>query len=125
MAGISEPALYGVLVRLKRPLIATLITGFIVGGLAGYAGIASHSMAAPSLFTSVQFIDVNDPMSLVWVLGLMALSVVLSFVLTLMLGFDDIPNEEEDDMNKSQKKEADKKEEPKLTEAPVAAKATA
>ncbi|GAM60840.1 PTS system [Vibrio ishigakensis] len=87
--------------------------------------IASHSMAAPSLFTSVQFIDVNDPMSLVWVLGLMALSVVLSFVLTLMLGFDDIPNEEEDDMNKSQKKEADKKEEPKLTEAPVAAKATA
>lgn len=82
-------------------------------------------MAAPSLFTSVQFIDVNDPMSLVWVLGLMALSVVLSFVLTLMLGFDDIPNEEEDDMNKSQKKEADKKEEPKLTEAPVAAKATA
>lgn len=82
-------------------------------------------MAAPSLFTSVQFIDVNDPMSLVWVLGLMALSVVLSFVLTLMLGFDDIPNEEEDDMNKSHKKEADKKEEPKLTEAPVAAKATA
>lgn len=123
MAGISEPALYGVLVRLKRPLIATLITGFIVGGLAGYAGIASHSMAAPSLFTSVQFIDVNDPMSLVWVLGLMALSVVLSFVLTLMLGFDDIPNEEEDDMNKSQKKEADKKEEPTL--APVAAKASA
>ena len=65
MAGISEPALYGVLVRLKRPLIAALITGFIVGGLAGMAGIASHSMAAPSLFTSVQFIDVNDPMSLV------------------------------------------------------------
>lgn len=64
-------------------------------------------------------------MSLVWVLGLMALSVVLSFVLTLMLGFDDIPNEEEDDMNKAHKKEADKKEEPKLTEAPVAAKATA
>ncbi|WP_087018231.1 PTS cellobiose/arbutin/salicin transporter subunit IIBC [Thaumasiovibrio subtropicus] len=99
MAGISEPALYGVLVRLKRPLIAALITGFIVGGLAGMAGIASHSMAAPSLFTSVQFIDVNDPMSLVWVLGLMALSVVLSFVLTLALGFDDIPEDEEDPMS--------------------------
>ncbi len=95
MAGISEPALYGVLVRLKRPLIATLITGFIVGGLAGMAGIASHSMAAPSLFTSVQFIDVNDPMSIVWVLGLMALSVVLSFVLTLALGFEDVPEDDE------------------------------
>lgn len=29
MAGISEPALYGVAVRLKRPLIAGLISGFI------------------------------------------------------------------------------------------------
>ncbi|MDV5172156.1 PTS cellobiose/arbutin/salicin transporter subunit IIBC [Photobacterium rosenbergii] len=120
MAGISEPALYGVLVRLKRPLIATLITGFIVGGLAGMAGIASHSMAAPSLFTSVQFIDVNDPMSLVWVLGLMALSVVLSFVLTLVLGFEDIPNDE-DEANPTAAKES-AKESAEEVETPVPAK---
>lgn len=88
-AGISEPALYGVLVRLKRPLIATMITGFIVGGLAGMGGLASHSMAAPSLFTSVQFFDVHDPMSIVWVFGLIALAIVLSFILTLVFGFDD------------------------------------
>ena len=31
LAGISEPALYGVAVRLKRPLIASLISGFICG----------------------------------------------------------------------------------------------
>lgn len=92
-AGISEPALYGVLVRLKRPLIATMITGFIVGALAGMGGLASHSMAAPSLFTSVQFFDVNDPMSIVWVFSLVALSIVLSFVLTLVLGFEDIPED--------------------------------
>lgn len=47
MAGISEPALYGVAVRLKRPLIASLISGFICGAVAGMAGLASHSMAAP------------------------------------------------------------------------------
>lgn len=97
-AGISEPALYGVLVRLKRPLIATMITGFIVGGLAGAIGLASHSMAAPSLFTSVQFFDVNDPMSIVWVFGLIALSIILSFILTLVLGFEDIPQEAPDEM---------------------------
>ncbi|WEM44996.1 PTS cellobiose/arbutin/salicin transporter subunit IIBC (plasmid) [Photobacterium sp. DA100] len=120
MAGISEPALYGVLVRLKRPLIAALITGFIVGGLAGMAGIASHSMAAPSLFTSVQFIDVNDPMSLVWVLGLMALSVVLSFVLTLILGFEDIPNDEDEASPTAAKESA--KENAEEIETPVPAK---
>ncbi|MBV8042392.1 MAG: PTS cellobiose/arbutin/salicin transporter subunit IIBC, partial [Pluralibacter sp.] len=51
----------------------------------------SHSMAAPGLFTSVQFFDPANPMSIVWVFGVMALAVVLSFVLTLLLGFEDIP----------------------------------
>lgn len=93
VAGISEPALYGVAVRLKRPLIASLISGFICGAVAGIGGLASHSMASPGLFTSVQFIDPGNPMSLVWIAGIMVLSVVLSFILTLMLGFEDIPVE--------------------------------
>ncbi|CDZ85564.1 PTS system cellobiose/arbutin/salicin-specific transporter subunits IIBC [Citrobacter koseri] len=94
MAGISEPALYGVAVRLKRPLIASLISGFICGAVAGMAGLASHSMAAPGLFTSVQFFDPANPMTIAWVFGVMALAVVLSFVLTLLLGFEDIPVED-------------------------------
>ncbi|MEL3116623.1 PTS transporter subunit EIIC [Escherichia coli] len=94
MAGISEPALYGVAIRLKRPLIASLISGFICGAVAGMAGLASHSMAAPGLFTSVQFFDPANPMSIVWVFAVMALAVMLSFILTLLLGFEDIPVEE-------------------------------
>lgn len=95
VAGISEPALYGVAVRLKRPLIASLISGFICGAVAGIAGLASHSMASPGLFTSVQFFDPANPMSIVWVFAVMVLAVVLSFVITLLLGFEDIPVEEE------------------------------
>ncbi|WP_130835646.1 PTS cellobiose/arbutin/salicin transporter subunit IIBC [[Erwinia] mediterraneensis] len=91
VAGISEPALYGVAVRLKRPLIAALISGFICGAVAGIGGLASHSMAAPGLFTSVQFFDPANPWSIAWVVGVMILSVVLSFILTLILGFEDIP----------------------------------
>ncbi|WP_428945111.1 PTS cellobiose/arbutin/salicin transporter subunit IIBC [Pantoea sp. FN060301] len=95
VAGISEPALYGVAVRLKRPLIASLISGFVCGAVAGVAGLASHSMAAPGLFTSVQFFDPANPMSIVWVFAVMALAVILSFILTLILGFEDIPVEAE------------------------------
>lgn len=91
VAGISEPALYGVAVRLKRPLVASLISGFVCGAVAGIGGLASHSMASPGLFTSVQFFDPANPMSIVWVVAVMALSVVLSFALTLMLGFEDLP----------------------------------
>ncbi|MXP50649.1 hypothetical protein FD733_19060 [Pantoea sp. Eser] len=54
-------------------------------------GLASHSMASPGLFTSVQFFDPANPMSIVWV----AAVIVLSFVLTLILGFDDIPETEQ------------------------------
>ncbi|KQN55153.1 MULTISPECIES: PTS cellobiose/arbutin/salicin transporter subunit IIBC [unclassified Erwinia] len=93
VAGISEPALYGVALRLKRPLIAALISGFVCGGVAGVAGLASHSMASPGLFTSVQFFDPTNPMTIVWVFGVMILAVVLSFILTLVLGFEDIPVE--------------------------------
>ena len=74
-------------------LIASLISGFICGAVAGMAGLASHSMAAPGLFTSVQFFDPANPMSIAWVFAVMAPSVVLSFVLTLLMGFEDIPVE--------------------------------
>ncbi|WP_414043921.1 PTS cellobiose/arbutin/salicin transporter subunit IIBC [Macrococcus sp. EM39E] len=96
IAGITEPALYGVAIRLKRPMIASVITGFITGAVAGLAGLASHSMAAPGLFTSVQFIDKDDPMSIVWVIVVMALSIVISFILTLLIGFEDIPESEDE-----------------------------
>lgn len=48
-------------VRLKRPLIASLITGFVCGCLAGMAGLASRSMVSPSVLTGVQFIDPAQP----------------------------------------------------------------
>ena len=96
IAGITEPALYGVAIRLKRPMIASVITGFIAGAVAGLAGLASHSMAAPGLFTSVQFIDKDNPTSILWIAAVMAISGVVSFALTLILGFEDIPVEEDE-----------------------------
>lgn len=90
VAGITEPALYAVAVRLKRPLIASLITGAVCGAIAGVAGLRSHSMAAPGFVTSIQFIDSSNPSSIFWIIGIMVLSVVLSFILTLILGFEDL-----------------------------------
>ena len=89
IAGTTEPALYGVAVRLKRPLIASLITGFVCGCL------ASRSMVSPSVLTGVQFIDPANPgVSIAWIAGISVLSIVLSFVLTLVIGFEDLPEEE-------------------------------
>ena len=95
IAGTTEPALYGVAVRLKRPLIASLITGFVCGCLAGIGGLASRSMVSPSVLTGVQFIDPANPgRSIAWIAGITLLSIVLSFILTLVIGFEDLPEEE-------------------------------
>lgn len=95
IAGTTEPALYGVAVRLKRPLLASLITGFVCGCLAGIGNLASRSMVSPSVLTGVQFIDPANPgKSLAWIVGITILSIVLSFVLTLIIGFEDIPEKE-------------------------------
>lgn len=101
VAGISEPALYGVALRLKKPLVACLITGFFCGAVAGIGGLASHSMASPGLFTSVQFFDPQNPMSIVWVFGVMIMAIVMSFIVTLLLGFEDIPVEKQNDNKKT------------------------
>jgi PTS system arbutin/cellobiose/salicin-specific IIC component len=75
-------------------MIASCITGFVCGAIAGMGGLASRTMAAPGLFTSAQFIDPANPGgSIAWIVATMIVAVVLSFVLTLVLGFKDIPNE--------------------------------
>ncbi len=38
-------------------MIASVITGFVAGAVAGMGDLPATSMAAPGLFTSVQFID--------------------------------------------------------------------
>lgn len=93
IAGITEPALYGVAIRLKRPLIAALISGFICGAVAGIGGLSSYSMVPPGILTSVQYLDVNNPNSIYWIIGVIVLSVVVSFILTLVMGFEDLPPE--------------------------------
>lgn len=95
IAGTTEPALYGVAVRLKRPLIASCITGFVCGCIAGLAGLASRSMVSPSVITGIQFIDPANPgFSIAAIIGVSALSIILSFILTLIIGFKDIPEGE-------------------------------
>jgi PTS system arbutin/cellobiose/salicin-specific IIC component len=61
LAGISEPALYGVAVRLKRPLIASLISGFICGPSRGLPGLPAtqwqHLVCSPAYSSSIRRIQ--------------------------------------------------------------------
>lgn len=86
------------IVGTMSPLIPAIIGGSMVKLLVmllGMAGLASRSMVSPSVLTGVQFIDPANPgVSIAWIAGISVLSIVLSFVLTLVIGFEDLPEEE-------------------------------
>lgn len=92
--GITEPSLYGVTLKLKKPLIAAMIGGGIAGIYAGAVGLVRYAFVSPGLAALPAFIGEN-PMNIVHAIVTCLIAFGTTFVLTLVIGFDD-PVEEED-----------------------------
>ena len=88
LCGITEPVLYGVTLKLKRPLIAVMVSGGIAGLYAGLSGLVRYSFGSPGIPTIAVFIGEN-PNNIIKALITMAIAFVASFVLTWVLGFED------------------------------------
>lgn len=106
LLGTTEPALYGVNLKLKKPLIASMISGGIVSAVALTIGIKYYGFVAPGLIALSVCMSPDGTMQnlLVAVIGIAA-SFVLAFILTLILGFEDIDvNDKADKKNISKEK---------------------
>lgn len=88
LCGITEPVLYGVTMKLKRPLIAVIISGGAAGLYAGLSGLVRYSFGSPGIPTIAVFIGEN-PNNIIKALITMAIAFTASFVLTWVLGFED------------------------------------
>ncbi|WP_431021877.1 beta-glucoside-specific PTS transporter subunit IIABC [Erwinia rhapontici] len=88
LLGITEPSLYGVTLKLKRPLIAAMIGGGCAGIYAGLSGLVRYAFVSPGLAALPAFIGEN-PMNIVHALVTCLIAVVVAFALTWILGFDD------------------------------------
>jgi PTS system beta-glucosides-specific IIC component len=88
LAGITEPAVYGVALRLKRPFIFALIGGAIGGAIAAYGGSGTEGFVLAGGITITATINVgNFALQLVGT----GLAIVIAFTLTMVLGFKDLP----------------------------------
>ncbi|MEI7187134.1 PTS beta-glucoside transporter subunit IIABC [Dickeya dianthicola] len=76
--GISEPAVYGVTLPLRRPFIFGCIGGALGAAVMGYFHTTSYSFGFPSIFTFTQIIPPTGVDSSVWaaVIGTLAAFVV-------------------------------------------------
>lgn len=90
LLGITEPSLYGVTLKLKRPLVAAMIGGGCAGIYAGVSGLVRYAFVSPGLAALPAFIGEN-PMNIVHALITCAIAIVVTFALTWILGFEDIP----------------------------------
>ncbi|MGA9617091.1 MAG: PTS transporter subunit EIIC, partial [Serratia proteamaculans] len=88
LLGITEPSLYGVTLKLRRPLIAAMIGGGCAGVYAGLSGLVRYAFVSPGLAALPAFIGEN-PMNIVHALVTCAIAIVVTFALTWILGFED------------------------------------
>lgn len=95
LLGITEPALYGVLLKFRRVLIATMIGGGCAGMYAGFSGLVRYAFVSPGLAALPAFIGEN-PMNIVHALVTCGIAVVVTFTLTWFIGFEDTPEDQEE-----------------------------
>ena len=97
LAGVTEPAMYGITLKYKKPLYASMIAGGISGLYAGFVGLKCYVFATPAMLSIVQFINPAGGSNFVNALIVAGMTMAIAFVLTWILGFEDPANEEEDE----------------------------
>ena len=83
--GITEPGVYGVTLKLKKPFICAVIAAGCGGAIAGYAKSSAISMGMPGLLTLPIFYGDGF---IGFLIGCVV-AFIVSLVLTLVVGFDD------------------------------------
>jgi len=97
LAGVTEPAMYGITLKYKKPLYASMIAGGISGLYAGFVGLKCYVFVTPAMLSIVQFINPAGGSNFVNALIVAGMTMAIAFVLTWILGFEDPANEEEDE----------------------------
>ena len=97
LMGITEPALYGVTLKLKRPVVAASIAAGI-GGIVGGLLQVSLYIAQNCIMAIPAFIGEKGLSNLIYGIIMIVVSFVAAFVLTLIFGFEDVKAETEDEV---------------------------
>lgn len=90
LLGITEPAMYGVNLRLKKPMVCACVAGGLGSAVAGFFGCAGTAFALPALTTLPVF------MSRAFIPFCISLAVAFgfAFIFTLLVPFNDLTEEE-------------------------------
>lgn len=89
VGGITEPCIYGVTLRLKKPMYAVMIGCGAAGLYAGLIGLKAYAFMSPSLVNFPMWIGGEGSANLIHAFITMAIAIAVTFVATLLIGFED------------------------------------
>lgn len=89
--GITEPAIYGANLRLKKPMICAVICGAIGGGVMGFGGAFGNAFANQGILTIPVYAEAGTTGFLSYLAGCV-IAFFGSAILTYIIGFEDIEN---------------------------------
>ena len=96
MCGITEPILFGVTMKVKTNLLATMIGGAVSGFIFGSFGVKNFSGGAPGVLTFPSYIGLDAPMSNFYLaIAGTAVGALVAFAVAFLLYKD--PKDEEDE----------------------------
>lgn len=91
--GITEPAIYGANLRLKKPMIYAVASGAAGGALMGWGGSYGTDFANQGLLTIPVYAEAGTKAFICYLLGC-GIAFFGAFLLTIFLGFNDLPLDE-------------------------------
>lgn len=87
--GITEPGMFGVTFKLKKPFYAAMLAGGIAGFIGVLLGVRTYSFSAPNILVLPTYIAPDgNTQGLIAIIIALAVSFVLSFGFTMFLKFD-------------------------------------
>lgn len=106
LGGITEPALFGVNLRLKKPMYGAMIGGAIAGVVASFMKLKAFIYVTPAFLSLPMWVSKSENFVVQAIIVIIVASIA-TFIATWMIGFDD-------PVDKSQIKEAKKEEKKKF-----------
>lgn len=91
IAGITEPAIYGLTLPKKKPFIITCIVGAITGAALMFFGVTGYTSAGTGVFGYTAYINTmtNDISGMIYSIVISLIAVVLGFVLVFFTYSDE------------------------------------
>lgn len=109
--GVTEPAIYGILLPLKKPFIISCIIGGIGGGFYGALNFRKFSMGGMGIFELPAMIEPDGSMgNLIVALVGIAITMILAFIVTMILYKEETPKQEEKETLITEKKQQESSE---------------